>query len=303
MIYIFVIPAAIIGILSGSPLVAIIFGAGCSILLKIPKNLISSSISTRLLNVGIITLAFSISSDSLISLSTNYFIIILIFVVSTFLMGLMLTKFLKIEKNIGILIASGSAICGATAMIVISSMIKIKPNQFLSLISIFFIFNFLSILILPLIGSYFYMSSEEFGAWIAMGIHDTGSVIGAAIAFDNLAIETAATIKLLRTLWLLPLIVFISIFFSKDQNAKLNFIIIVIAFLSIIFLSSLVQFDQQFIYAMKYISKIAFLLALFFIGTQIDLSAMRQINSNVFLHATSLWAFALIFSFILINFF
>ena len=39
------------------------------------------------------------------------------------------------------------------------------------------------------------MSSEQFGSWVALAVHDTSSVIGAAMSFNDNAVETT-TLKL-----------------------------------------------------------------------------------------------------------
>ena len=52
------------------------------------------------------------------------------------------------------------------------------------------------------------MNNYEFGIFSALAIHDTGSVIGSALQFSDNSVEVAISLKILRTLWLIPLIVF-----------------------------------------------------------------------------------------------
>ena len=49
--------------------------------------------------------------------------------------------------------------------------------------------------VIPLIGNSIGMTDVSFGAWAAMAIHDTSSVVGAAMAYRG-ALETATTLKL-----------------------------------------------------------------------------------------------------------
>ena len=67
---------------------------------------------------------------------------------------------------------------------------------------------------IPLIGAAIGMNFESFGAWSSMAVHDTGSVIGTAIAFGGDAVETATILKLSRTIWLIPLIIILGIFYQ-----------------------------------------------------------------------------------------
>ena len=51
--------------------------------------------------------------------------------------------------------------------------------------------NILAIILFPIIGGYLNISEETFGAWVALSIHDTSSVIGASMIYGPSALETA----------------------------------------------------------------------------------------------------------------
>ena len=71
------------------------------------------------------------------------------------------------------------------------------------------------------------MADVSFGAWAAMAIHDTSSVVGAAVAYGGDALEIATTLKLGRTVWLIPLIVILGFFYKDEKIAKPKFPIFV----------------------------------------------------------------------------
>ena len=48
-----------------------------------------------------------------------------------------------------------------------------------------FILNALALLAFPAIGHYLNMSQHQFGLWCAIAIHDTSSVVGAAVKFET----------------------------------------------------------------------------------------------------------------------
>ena len=148
---------------------------------KFPSNYISKSVATNLLQVGIILIGFTISSSSATEIiSFKYFPYISAFVILIFFIGLFLANLFKVDRSLGILITSGTAICGATAMAAISSLIKAKPKDLFAALTIIFVFNAIAIGIFPLIGAATGMNFESFGTWSSMAVHDTGSVIGTA---------------------------------------------------------------------------------------------------------------------------
>ena len=176
--------------------------------IKSQRNLIAPNLGTKLLQAGIIIIGFTITSSTAINLISEFFLQVSLFVIAIFLIGILLAKTFNINNSLGLLISSGTAICGATAIAAIAPIIKSKPKELLIALSIIFIFNAIAIVAFPLIGQSLEMSYEQFGAWSAMAIHDTGSVIGAAMTYGGNSAEVAATLKLGRTLWLIPLIIF-----------------------------------------------------------------------------------------------
>ena len=292
---------AFLSIFIGSPLIALLMGSLLVIVFKFPNNYIEKSVATNLLQAGIILIGFTISASTALEITFKYFPYVSIFVLIIFFVGLLLANLFKIEKKLGILIASGTAICGATAMAAISPLIKSKPKDLFVAIAIIFIFNALAIGILPLVGIKLGMSSESFGAWSSMAVHDTSSVIGTAIAFGGSALETATTLKLSRTIWLIPLIIILGTFYPNKSRAK--FPIFISLFITAIAIGSFLNFSQETINLIDITSRIFLISALFCIGTQISFETIKEINTKTFIYALCLWLVALIFSFLIINLF
>ena len=294
---------AILAILIGSPLLALVIGMGFALIFKLPDDFISKSIGTKFLQLGIVILGLTISASSALELTAIYFPYISIFVFVVFLAGLLLGKIFNIEKRLALLIASGTAICGATAMAAISPLIKAKPRELLVSMAIIFSFNALAIALFPLIGNSIGMTDVSFGAWAAMAIHDTSSVVGAAMAYGGDALEIATTLKLGRTMWLIPLIVILGIFYKDEKSTKPKFPIFVFIFILAIVLGSALNFEEQTLLALDSMSQIFLVAALFCVGAQISLEAMKQIDIKTFSVAFVLWTFTLIFSYSLVNLF
>ena len=292
---------AFLSIFIGSPLIALLMGSLLVIVFKFPNNYIEKSVATNLLQAGIILIGFTISASTALEITFKYFPYVSIFVLIIFFVGLLLANLFKIEKKLGILIASGTAICGATAMAAISPLIKSKPKDLFVALAIIFIFNAFAIGILPLVGIKLGMSSESFGAWSSMAVHDTSSVIGTAIAFGGSALETATTLKLSRTIWLIPLIIILGIFYPNKSRVK--FPIFISLFIAAIAVGSIFNLSQETINLIDTTGTIFLISALFCLGTQISLETIKEINTKTFIFALSLWLVALIFSFLIINLF
>tara|TARA_B100000524_G_scaffold252252_1_gene136075 strand:- start:781 stop:1692 length:912 start_codon:yes stop_codon:yes gene_type:complete len=292
---------AFMALIIGSPLIALFLGISFTLLIGSAEGLILKSIGTKLLQIGIVILGLTISSSGAITLTAKYFPYISIFVIVIFLIGFIISKVLRIDTRLSILLVSGTAICGATAMVAISPLIKAKPKDLLISLGVIFIFNAVAIAILPIIGNNIEMSSEQFGSWMALAVHDTSSVIGAAMSFGDNAVETATTLKLGRTLWLIPLMIILGIVYKDNKSTRNILPLFVIAFILAIFVGNQINFNEQAISILKNTSSIFLVGALFSIGTQIDLMSIKVINSKVIIFALSLWLFALSAAYYLVN--
>ena len=292
---------AFIALIIGSPLVALLLGISFTLLIGSNEELILKSTGTKLLQIGIVILALTISSSGAINLTTKYFPYISVFVIVIFLVGLIASKILKIDTKLSMLLVSGTAICGATAMVAISPLIKAKPKDLLTSLGVIFIFNAIAIALLPIIGNNIEMSSEQFGSWMALAVHDTSSVIGAAMSFNDNSVETATTLKLGRTLWLIPLIIILGVVNKDYKSSKSIFPIFVLAFILAIFAGNQLNFNEQVLAILKNISSIFLVGALFCIGTQINLMSIKVISLRVIIFALLLWLFALSAAYFLIN--
>ena len=292
---------AFTALIIGSPLAALLLGISFALLVSLNEELILKSTGTKLLQIGIVILGLTISSSGAINLITKYFPYISLFVIVIFLVGLIASKILKIDTKLSMLLISGTAICGATAMVAISPLIKAKPKDLLTSLGVIFIFNAIAIAILPIIGNNIEMSSEQFGSWMALAVHDTSSVIGASMSFNDNSVETATTLKLGRTLWLIPLIIILGFVNKNNKSTKSIFPMFVLAFILAIFAGNLLNFDEQVLAILKNISSIFLVGALFCIGTQINLMSIKVINSRIIIFALLLWLFALSAAYFLIN--
>ena len=286
-----------IAVVINIPVLALMLGI-IFVSIKSHRNLIAPSLGTKLLQAGIIIIGLTITSSTAINLISEFFLQVSLFVIAVFLIGILLAKAFKINNSLGLLISSGTAICGATAIAAIAPIIKPKPKELLIALSIIFIFNAIAIVAFPLIGQSLEMSYEQFGVWSAMAIHDTGSVIGAAMSYGGNSAEVAATLKLGRTLWLIPLIIFLSI--SNNENAKVKLPIFVMIFILAIFMGSIFNIKDEILVVFNHLSDALIIAALFCIGSQINFDSIKQTNIKVISFAFVLWIFALIFSYALL---
>ncbi|MFM1566246.1 MAG: YeiH family protein [SAR86 cluster bacterium] len=268
---------------------ALILGIFLSYIITIPKDFFTRKYGTRILQTGIVFLGGSISVTQVTDISKDYLPWISGFVLVTFFVVIGLGKLLGVTKKQSYLLASGTAICGGTAMASVAPVIKAKPEDLLPALSIVFILNALAVIFFPLLGNWIGLTEDQFGSWVALAIHDTASVIGAASVMGERAIEVAATLKLGRTLWIVPLVLF-SAWYFREKRERFGFPIFILFFILAVALNSLLMPSVEVNHILKTINKICLLTGLFCIGTQIDRSAIQQISVKPLVLAVLMWA-------------
>jgi uncharacterized integral membrane protein (TIGR00698 family) len=292
----------LVSLYSGNAALAIFAGILFAYLLQPPATFFTRRIGTMPLQIGIVLLGATISLPYAIDVSSDYLPWISLFVIVSFFTGLILGKLLGIDRRIAFLLSSGAAICGGTAMAAVAPIIKAKPQELLIAMTIVFLLNAVAIILFPIIGEYLEMTNFEFGAWSALAIHDTSSVIGSATIFSNESAQVAATLKLGRTVWLIPLLLIANWIFNKQTEAT-KFPRFIIFFILAIIANTVFNFNEQAINIFQIISKGFLLVGLFCIGSQFDTNELKSLSGKPLILALIIWAAVIPSAYFLVKYF
>ena len=119
-------------------------------------------------------------------------------------LGAALMRLLRVERNTGLLISVGTAICGGSAIAAVAPSLRPRDHEVAVALATVFLLNALALFVFPAVGRALDLDEARFGLWAALAIHDTSSVVGAAAAYGDHALEVATTVKLARALWIVP---------------------------------------------------------------------------------------------------
>ena len=283
-----------------NPIVSLGLGFVFGTILKDNLKEFISNIGSIPLQAGIVLVGFSISFNKFSDLFFNYFPIISIFVVMTFVLGLIYGKLLNLDKKFVYLISSATAICGASAALAISSIIKAKPNQISLAIFIIFLMNSFALVFFPIIGKFLGLSDMQFGLFSALAIHDTASVVGSGFLYSEDAGKTAATLKIGRTMWLVPLIALIA--FMENEKRSVNFNDLprfIILFFIVITVSNIFSLPVQIFDISKLLSIVFINIGIFFIALQSEIKHIN--NSSSLIYPILLWITVVLISFVMVT--
>ena len=240
------------------------------------------------LKAGIICLGGTISLQSLGTISVDYIPLVSIYVIAIMLIGILIGKAIKLPKNLTLLLVSGTAICGGTAIASLAPIIKAKSEDLVASISLVFLLNAIAIILFPYIGEFYDMTDAEFGVFSALTIHDTASVVGTASLYSDESVTYASITKLGRTLWIVPLLIGASIY-SKSENKEYEFPYFILVFIAFVVLGNVFNVDGEIKSYMKYISISLFQIGLFMIGYKFQLKTLMKLSIKPVIFAVTIW--------------
>jgi uncharacterized integral membrane protein (TIGR00698 family) len=290
----FLLPLALLGlVLWGNPLLAILTGAGLSLIADQPLLKSSSRWGKWALQAAIVLLGFNLDASSMWQVSQEYAGLVAVYVLTTLGVGLAWGRILGVELTLARMIAAGTAICGGTAIASLGPVLKARADHIALALAVVFFLNMVALVVFPAVGHALAMTQSQFGIWSALAVHDTSSVVATATVYGAEAAQVATTLKLGRTLWLIPLLLCFSML-AGAKGAKIRLPLFIGLFVLASIGGSLgrafldvpsVAFDFA-----QLASKALVVTALFFIGLEFTRAAIRQLRGRVFWQAIGLWA-------------
>jgi len=273
----------------GNSAISLFLGIVLALLFKLPQDFHSKKYGSKILQTGIVFLGGSLSLGTVYETNTDFFLWICLYVILAFAYVIFLGKLMGISERLSFLLASGTAVCGGTAIASVAPSIKAKPEEVSTALTIVFILNAIAVLCFPLANEYLGLTERQFGAWAALAIHDTASVVGAASSVGEISVEIAATLKVARTIWIVPLVI-ISAWLYRSKNEGFGLPLFVIFFILAALFNSVLEPNQEITNYLKLINRVCLLTGLFCIGTQISIENLKAVRFKPVILATSVWA-------------
>ena len=297
IVYILIIIVALLGIIN-SP-TALLLGFVYTLIFNNPFKAYSHKAIHYFLKISVVGLGFGMFIKETLETSKEGLSLTIYSIFLTVSLGLLLTRLLKLDLKLGHLITSGTAICGGSAIAAISPVIKAKSKTISIALGIVFLLNSIALFVFPAVGHFLNLTQEQFGLWCAIAIHDTSSVVGAALGYGDEALRIATTVKLSRTLWIIPLSIF-SMFLFKTKGEKIKIPYFIVLFIIAIFINSYHILPEPATNFIVLMAKRLLIITLFLVGSTISIKDLKSTGMKPIVFALTLWIFISIFSLIYI---
>ena len=283
-----VVLALTVLVMVGNPAIALMVGMTISLFLNRAPIANGSTYGKHLLQTAIVLLGLKLNATELLDISSTYAMPVATFVCTTLIVGLMSGWLARSDRTTNALISSGTAICGGTTIATLSPILAARPEQTGAALCVVFLLNAIALMTFPTIGAWLNLSQEQFGVWAALAIHDTSSVVAAAQMYGTEAAEIATTIKMGRTLWLIPLMIVASLVVGTQQS-KIRIPNFIFVFITASVIGSWISFSSSALTAIGHVVASLLVVALFFVGTEITRETLKSLAFTSVAHGVVLW--------------
>lgn len=271
----------------------------------------------QILRAGIVLYGFRLTLTQVAAVGLPAVVIDSLIVVSTIFFGIWFGKILQMDKETSLMTATGSAICGAAAILGAEPVVKCEGHKTAIAVSTVVIFGTISMFLYPLMyraGILDALGDTGVAIYTGSTLHEVAHVAGAGNAMDPsdaLGIAGTATItKMIRVMMLAPVLVVMGLALSgksnktSDGNAEKRKITIpwfAFGFIGIICLNTLLQSmlgvesikDIPFNGTIEYIDTFMLTMAMTALGTDTSIDKFKQAGAKPFVLAGILYIWLL----------
>jgi uncharacterized integral membrane protein (TIGR00698 family) len=192
-----------------SPMIlAIVAGMGFHNLIGTPQRARAGVTFSmrRILRFAIILLGLQLTAAQIAEVGVHGLAVIALTLVSTFLVTTGLGRLLGVERKLTELIAAGTSICGASAVIATNTVTRAPDEDVAYAVACVTVFGSIAMFAYPWLAGLLALDAHAFGLWSGASIHEIAQVIAAAFQGGKEAGDFGTIAKLARVTLLAPVV-------------------------------------------------------------------------------------------------
>jgi uncharacterized integral membrane protein (TIGR00698 family) len=263
----------------------------------------------RILRLAIILLGLQLSLPQVIAVGPIGLGIVIFTLASTFVFTCWFGRQLGVNNKLTKLIAAGTSICGASAIVATNSVVESKDEDVAYAVATVTVFGTISMLLYPLLPALLNLNSQEFGIWCGVSIHEVAQVVAAAFQDGQSSGEIATIAKLSRVIFLAPIVLVLGLFSTRisqqSQQVKLSKLPVpwfVFGFIGLIIFNSLNIFPNDVKEMIIEGNRFLLTVAMAGMGLQTNLKKIKETGIKPLYLGAASWIFISVLSFGMVKF-
>lgn len=258
-----------------------------------------------LLRAAIVLLGFQLTIGQVLSIGATGLGIVAITLIATFAFTVFLGRIIGVERELAGLIAAGTSICGASAIVATNSVVGGREEDVAYAVASITLFGTIAMFLFPTLAPIFGLDQHGFGLWAGAAIHEVAQVVGASFQNGATAGEVGTIAKLARVAMLAPMVLALGLLARRgatgETTGRTPVPWFVIAFIGTAALNSFVDIPAEAKVAIGQVTTALLSIGLAALGLQADIGAIRARGLRPLILALSAFLFIAGFSLLLVK--
>lgn len=173
----------------------------------------------RPLRLGIVLLGLQLTFGHLVDIGAAGLALLVACVVLTFGFTVIMGRVLRVDSGMTQLIAAGTSICGASAVVAANSVVRGRGESVAYALGVVTLYGTIVMFVFPVLGALAGFTNQAYGLWVGAAVHEVAQVVAAAFAHGPVAGEYGTASKLARVLMLAPMIIVLGHWLARRGHA------------------------------------------------------------------------------------
>lgn len=169
----------------------------------------------RVLRFAIILLGLQLTAAQVVAVGAHGLAVIGLTLISTFLVTTWIGRLLGVDSKLTELIAAGTSICGASAVIATNTVTRARDEDVAYAVACVTVFGSIAMFTYPWLAGLLQLDAHAFGLWSGTSIHEIAQVIAAAFQGGKEAGDFGTIAKLARVTMLAPVVITLGLFAAR----------------------------------------------------------------------------------------
>ncbi|MCR6629712.1 MAG: YeiH family protein [Magnetospirillum sp.] len=257
--------------------------------------------SKTLLRLAVVFYGFRITFQDIALVGAEGFAAGAIMLATTFLLGAGLgIKAFRLPPRLALMIAAGSAVCGAAAVLATEPVVRGRPHESSIAVGTVVIFGTLAMFLYPAVFASGVLGFDDatYGLFAGASLHEVAHVVAAGRAVSTEAANNAVIVKMLRVMMLAPLLAVLALALVRRSKgdaagapAKGSFPWFAVGFILCAGINSLQVVPAPVVVAINELDLFALTMAMCALGMETSLDKVRKVGARPFVLAgcLALW--------------
>jgi uncharacterized integral membrane protein (TIGR00698 family) len=255
--------------------------------------------ASTLMRAGVVLLGLQVALADIAGLGWQTIVMTVFVLLATLFGTRWLGRRMGLSERTSLLVASGFAICGASAVAAVDGVLGHdrdgdRERDAATAVALVTLCGTLAIVVMPAAGHLLGLSAYDQGRWIGASVHDVGQVVATATIAGPVALVPAVAVKLIRVAMLAPVTTAIALrarHADPASGAKRPPVlpVFLVAFLAMVALRSTGKLPSGVLDGASTVKDLLFAAALFGLGSAVRLGPLIRTGRRALLLGLTSW--------------